>query len=192
MTRERERYSRASIVERIRGAWAWFVGNRRAQVIAVILLGMLLAMRALTPETVSFEGLRTDDCIFVRTPSSDDIVSENPVGSPKEVADTLRSQGAERAACGLSHSHEVAAVGDLTDPPGTPYPGEAVLVEREMAACEAAVGEYVGRPVGESRYGAVVVVPDIAGWEAGARDIACLVQRDDGRFMDRQAKGSGE
>jgi hypothetical protein len=35
-----------------------------------------------------------------------------------------------------------------------------------------------------------VVVPDIAGWREGERSYACLVQRADGRFMDRHAAAS--
>ena len=119
-------------------------------------------------------------------------MSDQPVGTLAEVRATLRAQGAERAPCDLSHSHEVAAAGRLPDATRSTYPGEDALIERETPACEAAVAAYVGRDLADSRYAAVVVVPDNERWRKGERASACLIQRADGRFMDHRAQGSSE
>ncbi len=188
--RERTHYRYATRREQLAELWTEFLANRRLQLALAAILLVLVLLRILTPETVGFGSLEPGQCIFVRTAASHAIVADRPVGEADEVRATLRSQGAELAPCDMSHSHEVADAGDLPDAADVEYPGETALVGRETAACESAVEAYIGRPLEGSLYVALVVVPDIGGWRGGERSYACLVQRADGRFMDRHALSS--
>ena len=189
---ERTHYRYATRREQLHETWREFLANRRLQLALAAVLFVLVMLRILTPASAGLAGVQAGDCLFIRTSAARGLVTERPVGEPDEVRATLRANGAEMASCDLSHSHEVAAAGDLPDAPGADYPGEAALLDREAAACTAAVEGYVGRAAEGSRYIALVVVPDMEGWRSGQRDLACLVQRSDGQFMDRRAAGSGQ
>jgi hypothetical protein len=103
----------------------------------------------------------------------------------------LYAQGAEKASCDGSHSHEVLLQTVFSDPAGTAYPGEEVLRERNQSACEAAFETHVGRPADGSSLELVVAVPGEKAWDNGVRDAPCLVGDPKGQFLLKPAKGSG-
>jgi hypothetical protein len=103
----------------------------------------------------------------------------------------LYSDGAEKASCDGSHSHEVLLQTTLADGAGTEYPGATALMERTRAACEAAFTEYVGRPPEGSALELIVAVPPDASWTDGVRAAPCLVGDPTGQFLLRPANGSG-
>ena len=190
--RERERYGRKSLAERVSDAWAWFRGNRNAQIVVGLIAAGLALLFVLTPSTVRFDQLAEGDCLFVRTRSAVDLDRSTSIGDPSAIAAILLADGAERTACDQNHGHEVIAVGTLDGAPGDPYPGSGPLRAAEEVRCEAAFEPYVGRPADGSAFVAFVVVPDDIRWDAGSRTVACLLQRADGRYLDRPARGSGE
>jgi hypothetical protein len=190
--RERDRYGRQSLGERLGEAWTWFRGNRNAQiVVGAVVLGMLVLI-VLTPGTVRFDELAEGDCLFVRTRSAVDLDTSTPIGDPSTISAILLAEGAERTSCDGSHGHEVIAVVELPEPVGAAYPGSGPLSAEHTPSCVAAFEPYVGRPAEGSTYAAFVVVPDEARWTDGARSVACLLQRVDGRYMDHAARDSGE
>lgn len=189
MTRERDRYRRASLGEQLREAFLGFWRNRTARLVAAILLGGLLVLRLITPDVVRLSDLAPGDCIYLRTPESSD-----PLGPPRlpaTPADLQQFDTVERAACDLSHSHEVSAVLDL-GPAATAYPGLNAMVTDYAARCETAFEPYVGRGKDGSRYATALAPPNSDTWRDGVRKGLCLVFRADGSLMDHRAGGSRE
>jgi len=191
MTRERDRYGRASIAERIGGLWEAFRANRTAQVVVAVALGVVLALRLVSPQVMRIPDLRVGDCVYIRAGTPDVDPTGRQVGDEGAVRASLRAEGAELAACDLSHSHEVSALFTVDDPTGAPYPGEAALLERELGRCLEIFGPFVGRALEGSIYDTTVVVPGADGWSGGDRHGVCLIVLRNGRFMDGQARGSG-
>ncbi len=190
--RERDRYGRQSLGERLGEAWAWFRGYRNAQiVVGAIVLGVL-AMLVLSPSTVRFDELAVGDCIFVRTRSAVDLDVSTPIGDPSTVTAILLAEGAERTGCGQNHGHEVILVDELDAADDAAFPGSGPLGAEAAPRCAAAFEPYVGRPAEGSIYVAFAATPDEVRWDGGSRTVACLLQRADGRYMDRAARGSAE
>ena len=185
--RERDRYGRASLgeqaVETVRAYWR----NRTARTVILILVGMLVVYRLITPDIVRMADLREGDCLYVNAPGAGIGVQVEPPGS---VAGRLRTEGAERADCSLSHGHEVSAVLDLADPMGAAYAGEGPLADRERARCAEAFERYVGRSPDGSVYETFVVVPGPDEWADGDRRAVCLVSLGSREFMSGPARGS--
>jgi hypothetical protein len=190
--RERDRYGHQSVAERLGAAWEWFRDRRTVQIVVGAVVIGLAALLLLTPRMLRFDDLTTGDCLFIRSPSALDLDPENTIGDPSTLSAILLAEGAEQTGCEGNHGHEVIAVERLADPTGTPYPGRGALEDRYGSTCDAAFEPYVGHPAGGSAYVAFVVVPDDVRWAEGSRTVACLIQREDGRFMDHPARGSGE
>src|SRR3972149_1945759 len=112
-------------------------------------------------------------------------------GAVPGVGAARRAEGAELAACDMSHSHEVSAVFTVDDPTGAPYPGDAALLERELGRCLEVFGPFVGRALADSIYHTFLVAPGEDGWLGGDRHGVCLIVLGNGRFMDGQARGGG-
>jgi hypothetical protein len=189
VTRERDRYRRASWGEQLREGFLGFWRNRTARLVAAILLGGLLVLRLITPDVVRLSELAPGDCIYLRTPESSD-----PLGPPRlpaTPADLQQYDTVERAACDLSHSHEVSAVLDL-GAAATAYPGRNALVTDHAARCDAAFESYVGRALDGSRYATALAPPNSDTWRDGVRKGLCLVFSADGSLMDHRAGGSRE
>jgi hypothetical protein len=190
MTRERDRYRRASLGEQIREGFLGFWRNRAARLIAAVVLGGFLILRLLTPEIVPFAELKTGDCVYLRPPGPAELTtSVRPV--PATTADLLTYGAAERAACSLSHSHEVSdafSVGDA----GTTYPGVDALLAASGERCEAAFEPFIGRGPDGSAYGTALAVPGVTAWEGGPRYGVCFVFRRDQTLLGHRARGSGE
>ncbi len=193
MTRERDRYRRASVAEQVGGTVGWLRAHPRRALLLIGVVAIGIASAASRPTSFGLGGLEVGDCLFVRTPSALSVVpAEVPIGSVDEVRRTLAGGGAEAAPCGSSHGHEVSAVVDLADPTGTPFPGAEALLAQLAPTCEAAFGSFVGRDREGSAYDTVAVAPNRSGWDAGERRAVCLVFGRDGRFLDHQARDSGE
>ena len=182
--RERDRYRRASFEEQIGGAIESFWHNRTARLVAAIGLAWYLVIRLISPQVIGFEQLVAGDCVYIRALQDPSLVSRL-AGSVSAVRTALLEQGAERASCDQSHSHEVAFVADLADPVPTAYPGSAALEARESEACRVSMDVYVGAA---DAFELIVVPPDAARWDGGIRRVVCLLGRRDGAFLDRPAR----
>jgi hypothetical protein len=189
VTRERDRYRKASWGEQAREAILDFWRNRTARIIAVILLSGFLVVRLTAPSTVTLSDLAVGDCIYLRPPGIEDLAADAAqVAATVDQLETFSS--AERAACNLSHSHEVSAA-FTTGAASDPYPGFTVLLDRYQARCPEAFAGYVGHPEEGSRFATALAVPSVDTW-AGQRYGLCLVFNADRTFLDHQARGSGE
>ncbi|HSL33212.1 MAG TPA: septum formation family protein [Candidatus Limnocylindrales bacterium] len=189
MTRERDRYRRASLREQVGDALHAFWGDPLARFITIVLLGGLLVLRLLTPEIVPFSALQAGDCVYLRPPGPTDMTtSVKPV--PATSADLQAYDAAERAQCDLSHSHEVSDAFSVGEP-GTAYPGLAALVDANQPRCDTAFEPYVGRALEGSAHATALAVPGEAAWAAGARHGVCFVYNADRSLLDHPARGSG-
>jgi hypothetical protein len=187
---ERERYRRAGLLDQLREG---ILGLRRHPGIVLLLaaiVGGLLFLRLTTPTAVPFESFNTGDCMYVRAGTGDNLGGARAIGTPADVAAALYRDGAERAACDMSHSHEVADVFAFSETRGEAYPGLTALQERQQAACETAFAALVGGPLEGSGLELTVIVPAQSDWDAGRRVGACLVNRADGSFLSSRASNA--
>jgi len=190
VTRERDRYRKASWGEQAREAILEFWRNRTARIIAAILLSGFLVVRLTAPATVRLSELAVGDCVYLRPPGIEDLAADAAqVASTVDQLETFSS--AERAACNLSHSHEVSAA-FATGAASDAYPGFTMLLDRYRARCPEAFSGYVGHAQEGSRFATALAVPSIDTWTAGQRYGLCLVFNADRTFLDHQARGSGE
>lgn len=188
--RERDRYRRASIAEQLGGELHALRGHPGIILVAVLVLGGGAVLAVLRPQVVQVTALAAGDCLYVHAADAQADGPGRQIVTDTAIVDGLYAAGAERASCGLSHSHEVAATFVLEENAVASYPGAGVLDERQLAACEAAVAAYVGHPLEGSAFDVLVAVPTEDAWTDAIRTGACLVERRDGRFMDQRARGS--
>jgi hypothetical protein len=187
VTRERDRYRRASWGEQLREAFLGFWRNRTARIVAAMFLAGTLVLRLLTPEVVPLSRLAAGDCVYLRPLGGSDLVATPLVaGTPSELEPYDQ---AERATCELSHSHEVSAVFPVGSA-GESYPGLGALVAANAARCEPAFEVHVGRAIRGSRYATAIWLPNVNAWRNGARVGACLVLNANGSLLDHRAGGS--
>jgi hypothetical protein len=190
--RERDRYGRASLGEQLGGELRSLRRNPALIILLIVLGGGWLFLTISRPEEVRIGNLKAGDCLYIHAADADpQAASGRMIGSDGAVTTALFEEGAERASCDLSHSHEVADAWILDDPVGSPYPGQAELANRYRARCESAFAAYVGHPVDGSIYGLTIAVPTPAAWERGAIAAACLVSQGDGTYLHDRAGGSG-
>lgn len=190
--RERDRYGRISWRERIADLAEWFPAHRGASALLAVIVGGAIVIRLVTPQYLGLPDLRVGDCLFVRTSSASEVGPDaHPAGDPIELAAVLPSDGAERAPCGQSHSHEVSAIVPLAEPAGAAYPGQAPLERRVAPICEEAFPGFVGHPLEGSEFATMAVVPLERGWGAGQRTAVCLVHDRDLAFLTAPARDSG-
>ena len=172
MTRERDRYRRASWGEQLREAFLGFWRNRTARIVAAIVLSGALVMRLLTPDLVSLAGLTVGDCLYLRPPGASDPAAPLRIaGTPAELE---QYDLAERASCDLSHSHEVSAVFTVGGS-GDAFPGLTALLTVASSHCESSFEPFIGRLANGSRYATAAWIPDADTWHDGVRTAACLV-----------------
>lgn len=190
---ERDGRGPPHVAEQVGGTASFLRTNRRAALVIVAVVALALGSILDRPVSIGLSDVVVGDCLFVRTPSAVNYLpSEVPIGPVAEVRGALASGAAERTRCEGSHGHEVSAVIELEDPADAAHPGEDALLARVTATCEAAFAGFVGRDREGSAYDTVAVVPSRPGWSGGERRAACLVFGRDGRFLDHQARGSGE
>jgi hypothetical protein len=187
LTRERDRYRRASWAEQVREGFLGFWRSRTARIVAAILLVGLLLLRLTTPEVVRMSQLVVGDCTYLPPAGpSDPIAPTRVAGTPAELE---RYDLAERASCDLSHSHEVSAVFTVGEP-GDAYPYLGALTDAYGGTCVAAFEPYIGRAAEGSRYTTAIAIPSVNAWRDGVRTAACLVFNADRSLLDHRARGS--
>lgn len=188
MTRERDRYPRMTLRDRLEELVDWVRGNRLVVLGLVIVASYVVTQLILPPPSVGPEDLRVGDCLYVRTSATSDLApGVRPIGERASVGASLLGGGADRASCGASHGHEVSAVIDLQEQPST-SPLNLGLDQ----ACQGVFGSYVGLDLASSMYETFAVVPDDSHWAAGLHRAICLVARSDGEWMSHPARASGE
>jgi hypothetical protein len=191
-TRERDRYARASLREQAGDALAELRAHPGVIALLVFLVGGWLVLTITRPPVVQVAGLASGDCLYIHAPDAD---TDSPIGRPAGTSTAavaaLYGEGAERAACDASHSHEVLVAILFPDADGTPYPGGPALEARWAAPCAEAFTRWVGVEPERSELEVVLAVPSETAWDDGTRAGACLVARADGQFLGGSAKGSG-
>jgi len=109
---------------------------------------------SVSPGQVSFDKIRTGDCIDPAPPES--VVSETlPV-----------------VACTRPHDEEVLATRDLGD---GDWPGDKVIDDRSYKVCAPQFEAFVGIPVDQSRFDLFWYSPDRESWQAGDHLVVCVV-----------------
>jgi hypothetical protein len=189
MTRERDRYRRASLGEQVREGVLGFWRKRAARLITAVVLGGFVVLRLLTPQVIPFGELRPGDCVYLRPPGPAELTTAVPP-IPATTGDLLGYVAAERADCNLSHSHEVSDAFSVGEPAGA-YPSLDALLDAGEERCDAAFEPFIGRGRDGSMYGTALAVPAAAAWADGARYGVCFVFNRDRTLLDRHARGSG-
>ena len=124
--RERDRYARASLREQAGDLVASARRHPGAVAIIVLVLGGGVLLTLWTPAPVTVGELQAGECLYIHAADADtDSPTGRPAGSSTAAVSALYSQGAEKAPCDGSHSHEVALVTVFSDPAGTAYPGRS-------------------------------------------------------------------
>ena len=141
------------------------------------------------PIEATADRLTSGDCIYARTAAASQTGSgARPIGDPGQVEAVIDDAKAVRAACGLSHSHEVSATvpisASVTDP--------AVAREAVQERCDAVFEAFVHHPLTGSAYVTFAVVPTSSQLATGPKLGICLVARADGQWLTSPAKNSGE
>ena len=90
--------------------------------------------------------------------------------------------------CGESHDFEVFYLFDLPD---GDYPGEAAAFDAMGDGCLAQFEAYVGQTYELSALGSDGLYPTQGSWDAGDREIACLLYDFAGGTLTGSHKGSG-
>lgn len=182
MTRERDRYGRASLAEQLGNVIGWFRAHPLALLVVAILLGGVVVQVVAPQRSARPNDLAVGDCLFVPTSATHAVgPGGRPIGTPEDVTSVLMRGGAEITSCTASHGHEVSAIVDL--------PSRRVNPEVDRA-CREAFGTYVGGEADSSRYETFPAVPDTEQWDAGVHRVICLIARRDGQWMSEPARGS--
>jgi len=141
------------------------------------------------PIEATADRLTSGDCIYARTAAAAETgPGARPIGEPTAVEDVINRGTAVRAACGLSHSHEVSASVPI---PGS-SPDRAIARATVQERCNAVFEPFVHHPLAGSAYVTFAVVPTTEQLAAGPRLGLCLVARADGQWLTGPAKNSGE
>jgi hypothetical protein len=190
--RERDRYRRASLAERLRSVPAGLRGRLGIVAFLIFMAGGWAVFTLTSPSYLPAAALATGDCLYIPNPSANSMVPGLPaIGTQADVVGQLFDRGAERASCTASHGHEVLLTWTYPDAAGVPYPSPAALTDGHAESCAAAFPDYVGHPVEGSGFAITVGVPNETQWKRGARTGVCLLARADGEFMAQPARGSG-
>ena len=95
--------------------------------------------------------------------------------------------------CTAEHEYEVFLVTDYEGGSGDEYPGDDALDEFADQACEGtAFDRYVGSSYASSRYYATALIPSENTWEAGDREIVCMLYDPNDDALTDSARNSGE
>ena len=188
MNRERDRYGRETLSERLGNVIGWFRAHPLALVPLAIFLGGIVIQSVAPQRSARPNDLAIGDCLFVRT-SAAGVIGANarPIGELKEVAEVLMRGAAERASCSASHGHEVSGIVPVDRQPDDAEFGVALALAMQ---CDSAFVGYVGHPEVDSVYQSLVVMPTDEAWAAGVHRVICLVARKDGQWMREPARNS--
>ena len=153
------------------------------------------------PIEATADRLSIGDCIYARTSAATTSgPGARPIGDAAMVEAVVMDGRAERAACGLSHGHEVSLVVQLppvaSPPPGasgaTSTPDREVVRADVQRQCDAAFRGFIGRELAGSTYVTFAAVPSEAQYLAGSDRGVCLIARADGQWMLTLARESGQ
>lgn len=141
------------------------------------------------PIEATADRLTSGDCIYARTAAASQTgPGSRPIGAPAEVEAVINRGAAVRAACGLSHGHEVSAVVPISSSTGDRETARETVQER----CDSVFEAFVHHPLGGSTYVTFAVIPTADQLAAGPPLGLCLVARADGQWLTSPAKNSGE
>jgi hypothetical protein len=189
--REREKYPRASLGEQLAGELRALRRHPGVLLVALLVVGGGAVLLITRPPVVRVQDLAAGDCLYIRAADASEEPPGSRIGTDGAVVEALYREGAERAGCDASHSHEVIDAWSFEERAVDEYPGAAALRDRSVAACRSAFEAYVGRPADGSAFGFVLAVPSNEYWDDGMRAAACLLERRDGDFLAGPARGSG-
>ena len=201
MTLGTDRPTRASIGLQLGELVAWM----RAHPIRAVFMLLLAAGTVGTLLNPQIEAtpnrLSIGDCIYARTSAAANTgPGAQPIGNAAMVEAVVMSGGAERAACGLSHGHEVSLVEELpqlaSPQPGSGGASQSPDRDRMRAdlqrQCDEAFRGFIGHDLAGSEYVTFAAVPTEAQYVAGSDRGICLVARADGQWMLTLARDSGQ
>jgi len=196
-----DRPTRASIGKQLGELVIWMRAHPIRAVFMLLLAAGTIGTLLNPPIEATVDRLSIGDCIYARTSAAiDSGPGARPIGDATMVEAVVMSGGAERAACGLSHGHEVSLVVELpqlaSPPPGasaaTLPPDRNVVRADLQRQCDVAFRGFVGHDLAGSTYVTFAAVPTEAQYVAGSDRGVCLVARADGQWMLTLARDSGQ
>jgi len=128
-----------------------------------------------------------------RDPGSGRIVEAGDIGTQRlRTGDCFNDPGGATTLvvrgvpCDAAHQSQVVALVQLSNEPGTAWPGDGDLADQSRSVCFGAAAEAVGGNLTDPTVGLSAYVPDQKSWDAGDRRIICVV----GRFDKSPITGS--
>jgi hypothetical protein len=196
-----DRPTRASIGLQLGELVVWMRAHPIRAVFMLLLAAGTVGTLLNPPIEATVNRLSIGDCIYARTSAAvDNGPGARPIGDASMVEAVVMSGGAERAACGLSHGHEVSLVVELpqlaSPQPGSsdtaPPPDRNRLRADIQRPCDTAFRGFIGHDLAGSAYVTFAAVPTEAQYLAGSDRGVCLVARADGQWMLTLARDSGQ
>jgi hypothetical protein len=159
-------------------------------VITILLAAGAIGSILNPPIEATADRLTSGDCIYARTAAAAQTgPGARPIGTPAEVETVIDDGKAVRAACGLSHGHEVSA----TVPISPSNLDRAAIRDTVQQRCDAVFDAYVHHPLAGSTYVTFAVIPTAGQLATGSPQLGlCLVARADGQWLTTPARNSGE
>jgi len=197
MTRGVQRSARDTWGDQIAEFSSWFRQHPFRGLLILALAAGAVATILNPPIEATADRLNPGDCIYARTAAADDTgPGARPAGEAADVETVVMTGAAERAACGLSHSHEVSlnmAVSEVqeADVAGSLTDREALRAAVQQR-CDLTFHDYIGHSLAGSAYVTFAAVPSADDVAAGRDRVLCLIGRADGQWMTSPARDSGQ
>lgn len=167
----------------------WIRAHPIRGVITILLAAGAVGTLLNPPIEATVDRLASGDCIYARTAAAAETgPGARPIGEPADVEAVINRGTAVRAACGLSHGHEISAVVPISASTVDP----AIIRDTVQQRCDAVFDAYVHHPLAGSAYVTFAVIPTPDQLATGPRLGLCLVARADGQWLTSPAKNSGE
>jgi len=158
-------------------------------VITILLAAGAIGTLLNPPIEATADRLTSGDCIYARTAAAAETgPGARPIGEPADVEAVIDRGAAVRAACGLTHGHEVSAVVPIL----ASTADRSVVRETVQERCDAVFDAYIHHPLAGSAYVTFAVIPTPDQLATGPRLGLCLVARADGQWLTSPAKNSAE
>lgn len=189
-TREAEPDRQAPLGIQLRELRPWLREHPIRGVITILLAAGAIGSILNPPIEATADRLTSGDCIYARTPAAAQTgAGARPIGEAADVEAVINKGTAVRAACGLSHGHEVSAV--------VPISGSnldrAVVRDTVQQSCDTFFDAYVHHALAGSTYVTFAVIPTAEQLAGTSPHLGlCLVARADGQWLTTPAKNSGE
>jgi hypothetical protein len=198
MTRGVQRSARHTWGDQIAEFSAWFRQHPFRGLLILALAAGAVATILNPPIQAATDRLNSGDCLYARTAAADDTgPGARPIGDPTEVEAVVMTGAADRAACGLSHGHEVSLNMAVSEVEGVTGSGTAPIDRDALRAlvqrrCDLAFHDYIGHSLTGSAYVTFAAVPTADDVAAGRDRVLCLIGRADGQWMTSPARDSGQ